>query len=405
MQRLAALLIFVTAFAVAGPMASAQTTGGQGGQGVVTDRGDDGEGTRGGASRDAVRIAGGRIEYVVIGPPGQSNAAAQALSDLGADLRRTRDYPTLNRRALFFAFPQGLTSTLAQVRLDAAAPQSFVDIHAIYRFAQGSPRLYAPEMVGMAAPQRCQLSGSVTLGLIDGPVDPSHPALARVRVTNESVLNRDDRPPGADHGTAVAILMAGRDEAGALAGFAGGARLHAISAFTQSRGREAGDIERIAAALDRLLSQGVRLINMSFAGPENRAMADVLDAAAGRGAVMIAAAGNNGQALAAYPAGYSDVIAVTAVDAGYRRYRRANFGEHIEFAAPGVDLFVATRRGAHYASGTSYAAPIITALAARLAPGGSVQTVRNRLRAASVDLGSPGRDAEFGWGLVRAGGC
>ncbi|WP_168193092.1 S8 family serine peptidase [Rhodophyticola sp. CCM32] len=342
----------------------------------------------------------------MIGPPGQSNTVIQALTGAGAVLRRSREYPSLNRRGLIFDFRNALTLPQAERLLAQVAPLSYVDTHAYYRFAQAGPRLYAPEMVGVAVPGACRLSGSVAVGLIDGPVDSSHPALRSVQVTNESVLTRGERPPNTAHGTAVAVIMAGQDGGGPLMGLAGGARLHAVSAFTRDRGREAGDIERIAAALDRLISQNVRLINMSFAGPENRAMDRVLDAAAQRGAVMIAAAGNNGRALAAYPAAHPDVIAVTAIDAGYRRYRRANFGDHIEFAAPGVDIFVATRRGgASYASGTSYAAPIITALAARLAPGAPVDTVRERLRAASVDLGNPGRDAEFGWGLVRAGGC
>ncbi|WP_375550268.1 S8 family serine peptidase [Rhodophyticola porphyridii] len=407
MRVIAVLLIVLLGLALPAAVA-AQTTGQQGSrpQGEPTPR-DDGawEESRRSASTDAHRIAGNRLEYIVIGPPGQSNAVIQALTAAGAELRRTRDYPTLNRRGLFFDFRNRLQLAEAERILAQAAPQSFVDIHAFYRFAQGSPRIYAPEMVGVASPGLCRISGSVTLGLIDGPVDTSHPALQAVQITNESVLNRGERPPAADHGTAIAILMAGQDGGGPLTGLAGGARLHAISAFSRNAGREAGDIERIAAAIDRLLSRNVRLINMSFAGPQNRAMAAVLEAAAGRGAVMIAAAGNNGRDLASYPAGYPDVIAVTAIDAGYRRYRRANFGTHIEFAAPGVDLFVATRRGGSYASGTSYAAPIVTALAARLAPSASVQTVRSRLRAASVDLGSLGRDAEFGWGLVRVPGC
>ncbi len=366
--------------------------------------GDGGSDVRTVPSRDAVRISGNRVEYMVIGPPNQSNAAIQVLTGAGAELRRLRDYPVLNRRALFFDFRNRLSVPQAQALLDQVAPQSVVDFHAIYRFAQGSPRLYATEMVGVSA-AGCRAGRGMTIGMIDGPVDASHPALAGVQITAESVLGDGARVPNADHGTAVAILIGGQDPSGALEGFAGGARLHAVLAFASGRGGEAGTAEHIAAAIDRLLARNVRLINMSFAGPQNRVVADVLGRAAARGAVMIAAAGNSGQALAAYPAGYPDVIAVTAIDAGYRRYRRANYGSHIEFSAPGVDLYVANRRGAEYASGTSYAAPIITALAARLAPGGSTSTVRNRLRAAAVDLGAPGRDGEFGWGLVRAPGC
>lgn len=407
--RIALSLVLCLGLAAAG---AAQSIGGSGNDspsnGGEDGYGEDGNGARGGPReipRNLVMVRGRVPEYIVLGPPSQAAAAAAALTGAGAQLRRTRDYPNLGRRAQFFEFPEGLSVAAAQTLLDQAAPQSVADFHVYYRFAQAGPRVYAGEMVGLAAPGGCRVPGNVTLGLIDGPVDPSHPALAGVEVTNESVLGDGARVPGAEHGTAVAALMVGQDPTGVLAGFASGARLHAVLAFGRGRGGEVGDVEAIGAALDRLTGRGVRLINMSFAGPENRALGNLLSRAASRGVVMVAAAGNGGTSQTAYPAGAPEVIAVTAIDAGYRRYRQANTGGYIEFAAPGVDVFVAGRRGGSYASGTSYAAPIVTALVARIARGASVQTVRNRLRASAVDLGQPGRDGEFGWGLVRVGGC
>ena len=349
----------------------------------------------------------GPPELVISGPFGEFDAATAALQEAGATLRRYRDLSRLGIRFAAFEL-RGGEAALARARtiIEEVAPRTTLGVHHIYDLAQGVPRVYAARMIGDDAPGACPLGQHRAIGLIDGPVDAGHPALLGARGVSHSFLTETDRQPGLDHGTAIAALLVGEDPEGPLRGFAPGADLYAASSFSEIRQQPGADIERIAAAIEWLLRQDVRLINMSFAGPENPVLADILTRAAGRGVVMIAAAGNDGRERAAYPAAHPAVIAVTAVDASFRRYRAANFGDHIEFAAPGVDLFVASEHGGGYASGTSYAAPIVTGLAARMGAGGglSADALRARLRGSAVDLGPDGFDSEFGWGLVR-GGC
>ena len=362
------------------------------------------------AGRDPVQaryvsIGLGRPELVISGPFNEFEAANAALEALGAELRRYRILPRLGLRIAAYDLPGAEAVARAQAALNLVAPNTVIGIHHIYDLAQGRPRIYAARMIGDAELGACPVARTA-IGLIDGPVDPDHPALAGAELVQQSFLMAGDREPSTTHGTAVAALLVGEDPEGALGGFAPGAALYAVSAFTEIRQEPGADIERIATAIEWLLQQDVRLINMSFAGPENPVLAAVLQRAAEEGAVMIAAAGNDGRERAAYPAAHPAVIAVTAVDAAFRRYREANYGDHIEFAAPGVDLYVASSRDGSYASGTSYAAPIVTALAARLGAGAGLSTeaLRDRLRGSAVDLGPDGFDAEFGWGLVR-GGC
>jgi subtilisin family serine protease len=122
---------------------------------------------------------------------------------------------------------------------------------------------------------------------------------------------------------------------------------------------------------------------------------------------MIAAMGNDGTEAPRYPAASEATIAVTAVDAAGRLYDRANTGPHVDVAAPGVDLYLPRGAGGGYRSGTSYAAPIVTALVARLSAGGpiSLEAALARLRSGARDLGDPGPDMRFGHGLVQTGGC
>ncbi len=254
---------------------------------------------------------------------------------------------------------------------------------------------------------RCSLRRNVRVGIIDGPVNPGHPALSGVSVTRFSALLNGEGRVSPDHGTAVAALIGGSLNAGPLAGFAPGASIFAAEAFSRQRRGQGASLESIAISLDWLLGQNVKLINLSFSGDANGALGNLLNAAARRGAVMIAASGNNGQNIATYPAGAPEVIAVSAVDANGRLYRRSNRGNHIEFVAPGVDVYTAKGNGGGYQTGTSFAAPIVTALAARIAARGSLSTdrLRNALRGNVMDLGPAGRDTNFGWGLVQSNGC
>ncbi|WP_158598976.1 S8 family serine peptidase [Rhodophyticola porphyridii] len=333
-------------------------------------RGGGGPDDRGGgtsAPRDAdVVQSSGRPEYILVVPPAQAQPAIDALVAAGAQSLRQRPFAALGRLTVVFLLPRQLDLQDARSAVAPVAPDGVFDLHHIYRFAQAAPRIYAPTLIDDAGASRCSAPESVTVGLIDGPVDASHPALAASSVVSESVLGQGDRGASRAHGTAIAALIVGRDGAGNLSGFAQGARLHTITAFRREGGGNATDVEHIGSALDRLTGRGVWLINMSFAGPENRAFADLLSAAAWRGAVMVAAAGNDRTSRPVHPAAHPDVIAVTAVDALLRRKGAANNGAHIEVAAPGVDLFVAGGRGGAYESGTSHSAAIVSALVARM---------------------------------------
>lgn len=412
--NLTALICSVIACAMiaTAPLAVAQTrdptgapTGSPADRGSPRDDGGTAAERRPARNADAARARGNRFEFVTSGPLNQAGAAQAVLTQAGAVVIRSRRFENLRRHVLVLDL-QRLSPDDALTLLANAAPQTRLDLHHFYRYAQGKPRLYAPQMLGVSAPSRCRLNG-LRVGVIDGPVDASHPALAPARLTRHSVLLQGERADRPTHGTGVAALIAGEDASGALAGFSPGARLYTVNAFAKEKRGAAADVERLAAALDWLIGQRVRLVNMSFAAPPNVAFADVLQAAAARGTVMVAAAGNRGDNVALYPAAASEVIAVTAVDAAGRRYRKASRGGHIEFAAPGVDLYIAKGNRGSYASGTSYAAPIVTALAAQAMARGTsgANGLRRALRRGLRDLGDPGRDVQFGWGLVQAPGC
>jgi len=143
-------------------------------------------------------------------------------------------------------------------------------------------------------------------------------------------------------------------------------------------------------------------------GPKNVLLERAIGELIGSGYIIVAAVGNDGPAAPAlYPASYPNVVGVTAVDAHNRVLLEAARGPQVMFAAPGADLAAAGVEHTYAAvRGTSFAAPFVAALlAARLAKpdAAAAASALQALTLAAVDLGPPGRDLTYGYGLVGAG--
>jgi len=244
---------------------------------------------------------------------------------------------------------------------------------------------------------------SKKIGLIDTAVSSANPVFSLSRMVTEDFVNsRNPRPYG--HGTAVASILVG--QSGSYQGLLPQARLYAASVFERlpSRGNTATTAS-LVRALDWMVRNGVTVVNMSLSGPENRILQRAVNRARQNGTIVIAAAGNAGPTAAPlYPAAYDGVISVTAVDERNRVFRRANRGDYLDFSAPGVNISHARgNRAIGTSSGTSIAAPFVSAglLLAIDQDGRLSQRALARLRRRALDLGEPGRDPVYGYGLIR----
>ncbi len=357
-----------------------------------------------------VKAGGGPVdrepnELLVFSPDLDSaERLRRELAGAGIGVRSRRVLGALGLVLTRLRLPPGTDSAALAQRLGSRHPRSLADVNHRYRLQAADVRRYARRLTATeGAGDTCGAGGHI--GLVDTGVDGSHPALRGQALVQRSFLAVGEQPAPADHGTALAALMIGRADAGALAGLVPGARL-SVAACAR---RRAGGSDMTAAclieALDWLAGRDVQVINLSLAGPRNR----LLDVAAARltaaGRLLVAAAGNGGpRAPPAYPAALPGVLAVTAVDADLRVYRLANRGDYIDLAAPGVDLWLARSGGrAAFHSGTSFAAPFVTALLVRgLAAGQAPGAARSRLLRDARDLGAPGPDPVYGHGLARA---
>ena len=361
------------------------------------------------ATASDVAAPSGAPEYLLAGRSAAMGAAEALLTEQGAEVLRRTDLGGLGLRML--AVDLNGTMTLSQLRgaLARRGVAAKADRHTVYRSAAGGATAgqatgYALEMVGQNPAMPCRLGRQIRVGLIDGPVDAGVPALAGVPVRSTSVLAGGDHQGSADHATGIAALIASPGGAAGPSGIAPGAQIYSVVAFARTGGREVARLENIAQALDWLMESRVELINMSLTGPENETLAEIIRLADARGIVMLAATGNGGREGVSYPASDPRVIGITAVDAARRLYRKANYGQGVDFAAPGVDILVP---GGHR-SGTSYASAIATAVVAQMMARGtrSREALIRALAASAEDLGAPGLDAQFGHGLMRLpGGC
>lgn len=290
------------------------------------------------------------------------------------------------------------TGDLAPLR--KAAPNATLGLN--HLFDPGGVTAVAPIGPEIAPAPRARPGCDCRVGMIDTGVDPRIGASRKARVVQKA-FGADASAPQ-PHGSAVATLLL--DGIASPSGSAAPeATLLAADIFTPGGG--SGSAAAMASALSWLAANGASVINISVTGPPNPVIARVVDAVAARGVAVVAAAGNDGPAAPpVFPGAYPGVVAVTAVDGQGRPYRYANRGAYVMFAARGVEVPVAGPDGAvRQVTGTSFASPLVAVEIARqmrepaaASPDKAILAVASH----AVDLGAPGRDPVFGYGLVGA---
>jgi subtilisin family serine protease len=266
----------------------------------------------------------------------------------------------------------------------------------------GDPMQYVVSKLHLPQAHDLATGARVLVAVIDSGIDSTHPELKGVVAGRFDAFKGDPAPH--KHGTAMASAIAAH---GRLLGVAPAAHILAVRAFDDAAAGAQATTTRILDGLQWIAGSGARVVNMSFTGPEDSSMHDMIASLRRKGLVLVAAAGNDGpRATSAYPAAYREVIAVTATDADDKLLKVANHGDYVAVAAPGVDVFVAAPGGAYdFTTGTSVAAAHVSGLAALLIarnPGLTPDALQSVLMKTAKDLGPQGRDDEFGAGLVDA---
>ncbi len=303
----------------------------------------------------------------------------------------------LDMRMLRFAYPEPFDGPGAIAALEALDPTVTAGVNHAYRVAArtGIERFdYADTLLAWPA-GGCRAIGPI--GLLDTGIDPATVGGARDAIVARSFVRGARASSG--HGADVASVLLDPDRVASARIFS--------AAVVEADGQGAGmaSVDSLIEGLDWLAAQGVRVVNVSLTGPYNKLLdRSVAQAVRGR-MTLVAAVGNDGAgAPPRYPAAFEEVIAVTAVDADRRIYRNAGRGDHVDVAAPGVDIAIARGGDVRFVTGTSVAAPFVTAriVTDPALYGQPAARVRQALAASTEDLGPPGIDSTYGAGLVRA---
>lgn len=231
-------------------------------------------------------------------------------------------------------------------------------------------------------------SGGTRVGILDTGIDLSHVDLFNKTkacanaITGTGIIINGSCSDDNLHGTHVAGTV------GAITnnsvGVAGVAPNSEFAIFKGLDAAGVGFYADIIAGIHWLhTTGGARIVSMSLGGPQDDALDRELSEAAASGALLIAAAGNDGDSTANYPAYHADVMSVAAIDAAGKRAWFSNCNSDVEIAAPGVDVW-STLPGNTYGSlnGTSMATPHVSGVAAMVmwAKGSDASQTRNTMK-------------------------
>ena len=206
----------------------------------------------------------------------------------------------------------------------------------------------------------------VTVAVIDTGVCMTHEDLAgRVLDNGYDFVDNDDDPEDVfGHGCSVAgIIAANIDNGIGIAGFAPNASILPVRVLGPSG---SGSMADVAAGIVYAADEGADIINLSLGSSiGSQVTKDAVDHAAGKGATVIASAGNSGGSLPGFPARYENVVAVGAIDRDGQRSSFSNKGGDIW--APGREVHTTYLDNGYKAlNGTSFSAPYVAAMAAVL---------------------------------------
>jgi len=327
----------------------------------------------------------------------------------GLQAKHSLSFPHLGMTVTAFEVPAGEDAASAVSRLQKKGADRIM-LNQYYRLDAAPKQVNnisdSPETLANWPLLSLSSGKGIRIGMVDSYVDSSLLPLVKQQIFREAFASGAKEMVN-DHGTVIAELLVGR-RSNQFSGLLPDAMLFAAAAFSETdNDSPRATVLAIIKSLDWLISKNVQVINLSFSGPDNDLLALAIQKILGKRIPVVAAAGNHGRkGPPAYPGAYNGVIAVTAIDKFLRPYREANQGKYISFAAPGVRVPVPCHDGkVCYKSGTSFATPYYTALIATHLPQGneikSIKTIVSSLKKDAVDLGAPGRDPEFGWGLVR----
>ncbi|WP_196141183.1 S8 family peptidase [Aliikangiella sp. G2MR2-5] len=358
--------------------------------------------------------------FIIHAKSGQMEALKQALVDAGVTINVEMNSISAISATINPSAYQALrgNKNIAEIEIDAKR----------YFATQGNPEVksIAPESHlddygnwgdtdfipwGIEAVQGMEVSPDAnnprTVCIVDTGYDLGHWDLQAEKVSGDSEGAGDWFEDGHGHGTHVAGTIAAKGGNSGVVGMIddSSANLHIVRVFDSGGGFVyASDL---VGAVNDCAAAGAHVVNMSLGGIlHTKAEARGFEKLRKSGVLMIAAAGNDGNATHNYPASYDAVMSVGAVARSLDVASFTQYTSQVEIAGPGVNV-ISTYPGGYHAvmAGTSMATPHVVGTAALVwshFPQCSNWDIRNALRQTAMDVGAAGKDYYSGYGMVQA---
>ena len=264
---------------------------------------------------------------------------------------------------------------------------------------------YSMSDTGVRAAHKTTKGAGVTVCMVDTPVDIYHPSLSNAFIETLDLFPFDQsNQESMLHGTSIAGVLVSQNP---YIGIAPKAKLYAVGAFKAEKHHPSslkGASSDIAKAIDACIQHKSDVINLSFTGGKDPLVEKMVKKAIEIGITVVAAAGNGGKwGSTIYPALIPGVLTATAIDENKKLFNMADKGNFIDYAAPGVDILTIAPEGKYkLGTGTSISSAHVSGVVALLVSQNRNKSISSTLTETALDLGKPGRDSEFGDGLVNA---
>ena len=244
---------------------------------------------------------------------------------------------------------------------------------------------------------------SIIVGILDTGIDKDHPDLTG-KVIDESDIDQDYYKDILGHGTEVAgIIAAKTNNNQGIAGISWNTKVLPLK-ITDDPGQ--AKVSTVVSALDEAYNRGVKVVQISLSTNQySTTLQKAIKQAQDRGILIVSSAGNSGINELRFPAAYSDVIAVGSVSQSKELESYSTIGDFVGLVAPGTGILTTSKNQAYAnVSGTSFSTPQVAGAASlvwSINPNLSSDEVREILFQSAEDLGDPGKDEKYGYGLLN----
>lgn len=360
-------------------------------------------------------------DSVLVELKGQLTASSvdMLLRDVGGSAYEIRRI--INRAIMKVPEGQSLNDFMDKLKANplvrSVEPNGFLVAARVPNDPQYSSQAYWYEAMNLPAAWEKTTGGpGITIAVVDSGVRYDHPDIGNL-ASGWDYVDGDSYPfdPGmpnervASHGTHVAgTIGALTNNFAGVAGVNWNVRIMPVRVLDTTG---AGTVANVASGIRWAADAGADVINLSLAGPTDYdVLRQAVSYAAGRGAILVAASGNDGLNSVSYPAAYPEVIAVGAAETPTKVAWFSNGGVGLDLIAPGYLVYSTNYNSQmvqcnyEYASGTSMASPHVAGLVGlMLANGIPLSQVPEVLQETAIrQEDKPGWDTWFGYGFVNA---